>query len=83
MRVAGQQRGAFKIGKYNLQNRPPPPKFELANGRRFTPHRTVYFSFGHDEEVGGECGAVKLAQRLADRGVQLEFVVDEGGEGSH
>jgi carboxypeptidase PM20D1 len=48
----------------------------LAGG--FRPRRTVYLIFGADEEVGGERGALQIAQLLQQRGVKLEFVVDEG-----
>ncbi len=44
-----------------------------------TPQRTVYFAFGHDEEVGGEDGAAKVAEYFADEGVSFEFILDEGG----
>jgi carboxypeptidase PM20D1 len=49
----------------------------IANG--FRPKRTILFSFGHDEEVGGPEGNAKVAALLAARKAQLEFVVDEGG----
>jgi carboxypeptidase PM20D1 len=39
----------------------------------------VYLAFGHDEEVGGSFGAAAIASLLQSRGVQLEFVLDEGG----
>ena len=42
------------------------------------PRRTVYFAFGHDEEVGGQRGAKAIVQLLKSRGVKLEFVLDEG-----
>jgi len=45
----------------------------------FQPERTVYFAFGHDEEVSGMHGAKKLAELLESRGIQCEFVLDEGG----
>jgi len=45
----------------------------------FQPPRDVYFSFGHDEEVGGHRGNLKIAQALEKRGVHLAFVIDEGG----
>src|SRR5690606_40689716 len=48
----------------------------LAEG--FRPSRTVYLAFGHDEETGGE-GARAIAAHLAEQGVRLEFVLDEGG----
>lgn len=45
----------------------------------FRPEGTVYLGFGHDEEVGGDEGAVKIAERLAQRGVRPAFAIDEGG----
>lgn len=42
------------------------------------PRRTVYFVFGHDEEVGGRNGAEKIVELLRQRGVKLEWVLDEG-----
>jgi len=44
----------------------------------FRPKRTVYFAFGHDEEVAGTRGAKAIAATLAARGVRLDFVIDEG-----
>ena len=44
----------------------------------FQPERTIYLSFGHDEEVGGERGAVLIADYLKNQGVEAEFVLDEG-----
>lgn len=48
----------------------------LAEG--FQPKRTIYLAFGHDEEIGGQQGAAKIAALLSERGVQFEFVLDEG-----
>lgn len=48
-------------------------------GEGFVPECPVYLAFGHDEETGGERGAMSLAQRLHDRGVVPAFVLDEGG----
>ncbi|MFM8739981.1 MAG: M20 family peptidase [Cytophagales bacterium] len=42
------------------------------------PLRTVYFAFGHDEEVGGR-GAMATANLLKQRGIKAEMVMDEGG----
>lgn len=42
------------------------------------PVRTIIFAFGHDEEIGGDGGAVLMAQRLQERGVRGWFVLDEG-----
>ena len=48
-------------------------------GSGFTPRRTVHLAFGHDEEVGGPEGATSISAILADRGVRLRTVLDEGG----
>ena len=47
----------------------------------FQPERDVYLCFGHNEEVlcGEGSGAGAIAELLKSRGVQLEFVYDEGG----
>jgi len=47
-----------------------------AQGRQ--PTRTIIFAFGHDEEIGGDNGAVLMAAALAERGVRAWFVLDEG-----
>lgn len=44
----------------------------------FRPKRTIYFAFGHDEEVGGTRGAKQIAALLASRGVRLDYLLDEG-----
>ncbi len=44
----------------------------------FAPERTVYFSFGHDEERGGGAGAAAVAEYLARAKVQLAWSLDEG-----
>jgi len=44
----------------------------------FTPARTYYIAFGHDEEIGGNRGAEAIASYLTDIGVEAEFVADEG-----
>ena len=44
----------------------------------FRPRRTVYLVFGADEEVGGFRGAQQVARLLQERGVKLEFAIDEG-----
>jgi len=48
----------------------------LASG--FQPRQTVYLVSGADEEVGGLRGAEQVAQLLQQRGVRLDFVIDEG-----
>ena len=49
----------------------------LAQG--FAPQRTIYLAIGHDEEIGGVEGAGATAALLRERGVRLEFTLDEGG----
>ena len=44
----------------------------------FTPQRTIYLSFGHDEEIGGMQGAKGVVELLKAQGVQLEWSIDEG-----
>jgi carboxypeptidase PM20D1 len=46
----------------------------------FTPSRTVYLAFGHDEEVlSPDSGAAMLAALLSSRGVHDAWLMDEGG----
>ncbi len=49
----------------------------LSRGQR--PSRTVYLTFGHDEEVGGRFGARAIVDTLVRRGVKPALVIDEGG----
>lgn len=51
-------------------------EFFAAQGRQ--PTRTIIFAFGHDEELGGDNGAVVMARMLAERNVRAWFVLDEG-----
>ena len=44
----------------------------------FIPLRTIYLAFGHDEEISGYEGARVIANKLKERGVEAEFVLDEG-----
>ncbi|MCK6553211.1 M20/M25/M40 family metallo-hydrolase [Candidatus Binatia bacterium] len=48
-------------------------------GEGFVPQRTLLLAFGHDEEANGADGAGRIAARLAERGVRLDFVLDEAG----
>ncbi len=47
--------------------------------RGVRPARTVYLTFGHDEEVGGRYGARVIVDTLVARGVKPAMVIDEGG----
>ena len=48
-------------------------------GQGFEPRRTVYLSFGHDEELGGFAGAAQIAAIVKERAGRLAFLLDEGG----
>jgi carboxypeptidase PM20D1 len=51
---------------------------EMLLGEGYRPRRTVYIAAGADEETGGADGAARIAQRLRDRGIRLEYLLDEG-----
>ncbi len=51
---------------------------ELLLKENFKPERTIYFAFGHDEELGGRNGAKKIAEYLQSQSVEAEFILDEG-----
>ena len=51
-------------------------EYLLSRGRSF--RRTAYLAFGDDEETMNR-GALAIAETLEQRGVHLEFVLDEGG----
>ncbi len=52
-------------------------ELSLKEGKQ--PKRTLYFAFGHDEEIGGSQGAKNIAEYFIQQGVNFEFVLDEGG----
>ncbi|WP_273383436.1 M20/M25/M40 family metallo-hydrolase [Enorma phocaeensis] len=49
-------------------------EYVLAHGKKL--QRTLYLAFGEDEETFGT-GAKAIVKTLADRGVRLEFLLDE------
>lgn len=49
----------------------------LAAGHQ--PRRTMYFAFGHDDDLLGNQGAAVIGRLLEARGVVAEFVLEEGG----
>ncbi len=51
---------------------------EMLVSAGFKPKRTIYLAYGADEEVGGLRGAKRIAALLKERGVKLDFVIDEG-----
>lgn len=46
---------------------------------KYIPQRDIYLAFGFDEEVGGQQGAVKIAEHFRNKNVQFDAVYDEGG----
>lgn len=42
-------------------------------------NRSIYFAFGHDEEVGGKDGAAEVARYFESEGITFDYVMDEGG----
>lgn len=69
-------RGALDV-KSGLMGQFEAAELLLASG--WQPERTIYFAFGHDEEIGGTQGAAQIAALLKSRRVELECVLDEGG----
>jgi carboxypeptidase PM20D1 len=52
---------------------------ELLLSEGVRPQRSIYLSFGHDEEVGGKDGAAKVAEYFQNEGITFDYVMDEGG----
>ena len=52
---------------------------ELLLAQKVQPECDVWLAFGHDEEMSGLAGARVMAERLGQRGVRLDYVLDEGG----
>jgi carboxypeptidase PM20D1 len=51
---------------------------EALLGKGYKPERTLYLSFGHDEELAGNMGAGTIAESFKKRGIKPDFVLDEG-----
>ncbi|PIF44481.1 carboxypeptidase PM20D1 [Chryseobacterium sp. 52] len=43
------------------------------------PKRDIYLAFGFDEEVGGQKGAMQIAEHFKKKGLSFDAVYDEGG----
>lgn len=52
--------------------------YEYLLSKGMKPQRAVYFAYGHDEEIGGQNGAKRIAEYLEKQNVTLELVIDEG-----
>ncbi len=46
----------------------------------FTPERTIYLCFGHDEEVSGKKGAGTFSKWFKENNINPALVLDEGGQ---
>lgn len=46
----------------------------------YTPNRTIYLCFGHDEEISGKRGAKIYSQWFKDNNIKPALVLDEGGQ---
>lgn len=79
---SGEQKDGFVWGrgswddKGNLMSIFEAVEMLVASG--FQPRQTIYLVFGHDEEIGGERGAAQAVKLFKERGIQLQFVLDEG-----
>lgn len=51
---------------------------EKLTAEGFQPEQDIYLAFGHDEEVSGQNGAVKIVETLKNRNVQFDWILDEG-----
>jgi carboxypeptidase PM20D1 len=45
----------------------------------YEPSRDIYMAFGHDEEITGENGAGMISSYLKNKGLEFEYILDEGG----
>ncbi len=52
---------------------------EVLLAQQYQPQRSLYFSFAHDEEIGGAEGAANISAHLKQAGVQLAYMIGEGG----
>ncbi|MEO7548039.1 MAG: M20/M25/M40 family metallo-hydrolase, partial [Ramlibacter sp.] len=77
---SGEIKGGFVWGrgawddKANLISQMEAVEMLVAGG--FKPRQTIYFAFGHDEEVSGQRGAAQIAKLLKERDIKLDFVLD-------
>ncbi len=79
---SGENDGTFIWGRGTLDDKAEMISILEAVERllteNFQPERTIYFAFGHDEEISGLKGAAVIASVLKERGVEAEYVIDEG-----
>jgi carboxypeptidase PM20D1 len=79
---AGEVEGGFVWGRGAIDDKGSLmailEAIELLVRSGYKPRRTIYLAFGHDEEITGLQGARMIARLLAERGVRLDYVLDEG-----
>lgn len=79
---SGENDGIFIWGRGTLDDKAEMISIleavERLLAENYQPERTVYLAFGHDEEINGLRGATVIASALKERGVEAEFVIDEG-----
>jgi carboxypeptidase PM20D1 len=51
---------------------------EYLLSQNFQPRRSIYFAFGHDEEISGHDGALAIARELEAEHLRFAFIIDEG-----
>lgn len=51
---------------------------DLLQAEGYYPQRSVYFAFGHDEEMEGRDGAQQIAAFFKASGIRFDYVLDEG-----
>lgn len=51
----------------------------LLSTQGFQPKRTIYVALGHDEEIGGADGNLKIAAWFRSHRIRLHTIIDEGG----
>lgn len=52
---------------------------EMHLSKGFKPQRGLYLAFGQDEETKGTLGATAIADYFEKKGLEFDFVLDEGG----
>ncbi|KAH0618886.1 hypothetical protein JD844_018410 [Phrynosoma platyrhinos] len=79
---SAEERDGFIYGRGTLDNKNSVMgilhALEFLLKRNYRPQRSFYIGLGHDEEIGGKKGAMKIVAELESRGVQLAFLLDEG-----
>ncbi|XP_073443334.1 N-fatty-acyl-amino acid synthase/hydrolase PM20D1 [Dendrobates tinctorius] len=79
---SGEERDGYIYGRGTLDDKSCVigvlHALDLLLKRGYKPKRSFYIGLGHDEEVSGHKGAMKIVEKLQSRGVKLLFVIDEG-----